>query len=94
MSLEGYIPRKRVNIKGKGNRRKGTRARRRERASWKLPLPQSPPNNIPRYYTLPDYLTSVPWSYKPNPLREIIYYVPISALEVLLKSYINDKLKV
>jgi hypothetical protein len=96
MSLDAYSSKKRGNIKGKG-KRKGRSSRskdsRRMRAGWNNPLQSLPlPNNLPLYvYTFPDYLTTVPWSYKANPLREMIYYVPISALEVLLKSHIEER---
>ena len=77
MSLDAYIPQKRVNIKGKRNRRS-----RRNRARW---------NNTSYRSSSSNYLVSVSWSYKPNPLSEIIYYVPYSTLNLLLENHIKEK---
>ncbi|MGY8693615.1 MAG: hypothetical protein ACKVGW_05395, partial [Verrucomicrobiia bacterium] len=72
MSLDAYSSKKRGNIKGKG-KRKGRSSRskdsRRMRAGWNNPLQSLPlPNNLPLYVSaFPDYLSCVPWSYRPNP---------------------------
>jgi hypothetical protein len=99
MSPESYYNKKCGNIKGKRIRetRRGCRRSknsRNNRAGWNNSLSQSHPlpNNLPLYVSaFPDYLTCVPWSYRPNPYREIIYYLPASALELLLKSQIEQK---
>ena len=68
MSLEAYIPRKRLNIKGKRIRGKISSSKYWIDSTKYL-----------QYKLLPDYIRIVRWDYAIDPLREIVFYVPLSA---------------
>lgn len=79
MSLDAYIPRKRLNIKGK--RIKGKSSPNR---NW---ISATKHHLHP---LLPDNIRIVRWDYAIDPLREIVFYVPLSALTTLLKEKVKD----
>ena len=79
MNLGAYNPIKRLNIKGKRIRGNSSSAKYWIDSTKYL-----------QYKLLPDYIRIVRWDYAIDPLREIVFYVPLSALTTLLKEKVKD----
>ncbi|MDA7640730.1 hypothetical protein N8787_03750 [Opitutaceae bacterium] len=89
---------KRGNIKEEGNRKEKGKGVENEREKWtaeghhfQLLQPNYHKTLSLNLSTFPESIREVPWNYKVDPQKELIFYVPVSAPVALLAARIRDR---